>query len=156
MAWPRAEQWEMAEEPHMMQRPPLQCHDSEESRTNILTSSDRFILLMHDYNHGTPLQEKHCSPINTGTCSWCWFFRGSGLSLYCPGRVDGREGETCLPGHSTSETDSQGDGKELWSSVAQCGALGDPRRPLNAPDAYPFHTISPCVTNSRRSANGNG
>lgn len=42
------------------------------------------------------------------------------------------------------------------SSGAPCGALGDPGCPLNAPDAYPFHTISLCVTNSGRSANGNG
>lgn len=66
------------------------------------------------------------------------------------------EEETCLRGHSTSETDSQGAGKELWSPGAQFGALGDPRCPPNAPDAYPFHTISLCVTNSLRSANGNG
>lgn len=42
------------------------------------------------------------------------------------GLGDDREGETCLPGHSTSETDSQGDGKELWSTVAPCGDLWDP------------------------------
>lgn len=36
MAWPRAEQWEMAEKLHMMQRPPLVCHDSEERGTNSL------------------------------------------------------------------------------------------------------------------------
>lgn len=64
--------------------------------------------------------------------------------------------ERCLPGHSTSETDSQGEGKVLWCSVAQRGALGDPRCPPNAPDAYPFHTITLRVTYSRRSANGNG
>lgn len=33
--------------------------------------------------------------------------------------VDDRQEETCLPGHSTSETDSQGDGKEL-----RCSAWG--------------------------------
>lgn len=72
------------------------------------------------------------------------------------GAGNDREGETCLPGHSTSETDSQGDAKELRSSGAQRGALGDPECPPNVPDAYPFHTISLRVTNSRRSANGNG
>lgn len=39
MARPGAEQWEMAEELHMMQCPPLQCHDSEESCTHSLTST---------------------------------------------------------------------------------------------------------------------
>lgn len=42
------------------------------------------------------------------------------------------------------------------SSGAQRGALRDPECPPNVPDAYPFHTISLRVTNSRRSANGNG
>lgn len=102
--------------------------------------------------HHTPLlQKKHL--IMTETCS---LVEDVASVSVVQGVVDDREGETCLPGHSTSETDSQGDGKELWSSVAQCGALWDPRCPLNAPDAYPFHTISLCVTNSRRSANGNG
>lgn len=63
------------------------------------------------------------------------------------------EGETCLPGHSTSETDSRGDG---GGSGARLGPLGDAQRPPNAPDAYPLHAITPCVTNWRRSANGNG
>lgn len=35
-------------------------------------------------------------------------------------------GETCLPGHSTSETDSQGDENELGSAGAQRGAPGGP------------------------------
>lgn len=33
------------------------------------------------------------------------------------GAGNDREGETCLPGHSTSETDSQGDAKELRCSA---------------------------------------
>lgn len=48
VARPEAEQWEMAEELHMMQCPPLQCHDSEESRTN--TSLTRFTPQKGEFN----------------------------------------------------------------------------------------------------------
>lgn len=85
-----------------------------------------------------------------------WFLEDMVSVSVVQGVVGDRGGETCLPGHSPTETDSQGEGKELWSSVAQCGALGDPRCPPNAPDASPFHAITLCVTNSCRSANGNG
>lgn len=37
----------------------------------------------------------------------------------------GRQEETCLPGHSTSETDSEGDGRELRCSTGvPSGTLG--------------------------------
>lgn len=58
MAGPWAEQWEIAEELHMMQCPPPQCHDRKESCINSLHSSDHFTL--QDYNyHPYCLAMKH-------------------------------------------------------------------------------------------------
>lgn len=73
-------------------------------------------------------------------CSWC-------LQL-----MSG----ACLLGHFTSETDIWGDGRSSGAQVRCAQTSGDSRCPPKAPDADPFHAISLCVTNSHRSANGNG
>lgn len=89
-------------------------------------------------------------------------------ALALGGQEDGRMGRRTLLSRTQWRTEMQ---KHVYlaippqrltvremkrSSGAHCRALGDPRCPPNAPDAYPFHTISLCVTNSRTSANGNG
>lgn len=126
-AWPRAE---MAEELHMMQCPPSRCHGSVESSINTAALTISHHLICTSPAHALKEAE---------TPARCLL-----------------RGETCLLALSTSETDRQGEEKQLWSSVAQRAALRDPGCPPNAPDAYPFHAINLCVTNSHRSANGNG
>lgn len=128
---PGAEQREMEEKLHMMQRPPLRCHDSKESywEPPHIYSSDHFLRRCPTATN-KPLstrsrlaftQKNPGESAGTGSCAGA---RRTG------GREDGeedsvvqdavedRDAETCLPGHSTSETDSQGDEKELRCSLS--------------------------------------
>lgn len=116
VARPGAEQWEMAEELHMMQRPPLQCHDSEECCTNSLTSSDHFTLQCMATT--TKLFTKRiCAKKKLNHTFFNFFFYRMWYQSLLSRVQWMTEVETCLPGHSTSETDSQGYRKELRCSV---------------------------------------
>lgn len=151
VARPGAEQWEMAEELHMMQRPPLLCHDSEESCTNSFTSTPQTISYCSAWPQPSQrsLREK-LRPYRHWKTLLCWF---CGFSLCCPGPTGWERGRNLFtwPFH-LRDWQSGSCGAQLLS----LGPPGDPWCPPNAPDAYPFHTISLRVTNSCRSANGNG
>lgn len=87
VARPGAEQRDMAEEQHMMQRPPLQCHDSEESCTNSLT----FTHLTISYC-GARLQPTNAfytrtrMALKTLKHAPALALGGRGFSLCCPGQ----------------------------------------------------------------------
>lgn len=72
-----------------------------------------FHTVAHDHNHQSALWEKNWGLIDTETCSCAGFVVSVSV---VQGLVDERGGETCLPGHFTSETDSQG-AVELSCSV---------------------------------------
>lgn len=95
VARPGAEQWEMAEELHMMQRPPLQCHGSEESCKSSHTSNspDPFHTVVHHCQHQTPLQKKKTGwPEKHWSMLLCRVLRGRDFSLCCPGRSGWQRG----------------------------------------------------------------
>lgn len=103
VAQPWAEQREMAEELRLMQHSSFSCHDGEESCNGILA----FTLTASD-NRAT------CSRNQTGT-RWSLWAVAPVSAVQAAG--GGRQEETCLPGHSTSETDSEGVRRELRCST---------------------------------------
>lgn len=90
------------------------------ARSACLASSDR--LTQEPFSR--PLENTLNTETRSSVCVFM-FFGGVGGGGFgdvdsvseVQGAGNDREGETCLPGHSTSETDSQGDAKELRCSA---------------------------------------